>query len=115
HTPAAPAFAETAAAFLGSAHGSANYSETYYSQIIKEGLIAANPMLFAEAVPNAGAAQLSLMLALKGACQTVIGTRTAGIDALSLAAARIRAGDWERDIVSAGAVYCVLVLTADTS
>ena len=27
-----------------------------------------------------------LMLALKGACQTVIGTRTAGIDALSLAA-----------------------------
>ena len=66
-------------------------------------------MLFAEAVPNAGAAQLSLMLSLKGACQSVIGTRTAGLDALSLAAARIGSGVWDRAIVSAGEEFCDLV------
>ena len=47
-------------AVLGSMHGSSNYSTAYYEQIVKEGLAAANPMMFAEAVPNAGAAQLSL-------------------------------------------------------
>ena len=103
------AFAEDCAAVLGSTHGSSNYSVAYYSQIVKEGLIAANPMLFAEAVPNAGAAQLSLMLSLKGACQTVIGTRTAGLDALALAAARIASGVWDHAIVSAGEEYCPLV------
>jgi 3-oxoacyl-[acyl-carrier-protein] synthase II len=103
------AFAEDCAAVLGSTHGSSNYSVAYYSQIVKEGLIAANPMLFAEAVPNAGAAQLSLMLALNGACQTVIGTRTAGLDALALAAARIASGVWDHAIVSAGEEYCPLV------
>jgi 3-oxoacyl-[acyl-carrier-protein] synthase II len=104
-----PAFAHDCAAVLGSTHGSSNYSANYYGQIIQEGLIAANPMLFAEAVPNAGAAQLSLMLSLKGACQTVIGTRTAGLDALSLAALRIRSGVWDRAIVSAGEEYNDLV------
>ena len=101
-----PAFAEDCAAVLGSTHGSSNYSCAYYSQIVKEGIGAANPMLFAEAVPNAGAAQLSLMLALKGACQTVIGTRTAGLDAIALAAARIRSGAWDRAIVGAGEEFC---------
>ena len=103
------AFAENCAAILGSTHGSSNYSSTYYEQIVREGLIAANPMLFAEAVPNAGAAQLSLMLSLKGACQSVIGTRTAGLDALSLAAARIGSGVWDHAIVSAGEEFCELV------
>ncbi len=88
-------------AILGSAHGSANYSYTYYEQIVREGVLGANPMLFAEGVPNAGAAHISLMLGLKGACQSVIGTRTAGLDALALAAARIASGDWERAIVGA--------------
>ncbi len=102
-------FAEDCAAILGSMHGSCNFSASYYRQIIEEGLVAANPILFAEAVPNAGAAQLSLMLSLKGACQTLIGTRTAGLDALALAAARISAGVWDRAIVSAGEEYCDLV------
>jgi 3-oxoacyl-[acyl-carrier-protein] synthase II len=104
-----PEFARDCAAVLGSTHGSSNYSASYYGQIIAEGLMAANPMLFAEAVPNAGAAQLSLMLSLKGACQTVIGTRTAGLDALALAALRIRSGVWDHAIVSAGEEYCELV------
>jgi 3-oxoacyl-[acyl-carrier-protein] synthase II len=104
-----PEFARTCAAVLGSTHGSANFSLAFYSQIVKEGLAAANPILFAESVPNAAAAQLSLMLSLKGACQTVIGTRTAGLDAIALAAARIRGGVWDRAIVSAGDEHCDVV------
>jgi 3-oxoacyl-[acyl-carrier-protein] synthase II len=106
------AFAADCAAVLGSMHGSSNYSTAYYEQIVREGLGAANPMMFAEAVPNAGAAQLSLMLSLKGACQTVIGTRTAGLDAIALAAARIRGGVWDRAIVGGGEEHGALVNSA---
>lgn len=88
------------AAILGTTHGSAAYSEEYYAQIVREGIDWANPMLFAEGVPNAGAAHLSLMLGLKGSCQTIIGSRTAGLDALRLAALRIATGQWDRAIVS---------------
>jgi 3-oxoacyl-[acyl-carrier-protein] synthase II len=107
-----PAFAATCSAILGSTHGSANYSEAYYQQIVREGIPAANPMLFAEGVPNAGAAHLSLMLSLKGPCQTIIGTRTAGLDALHLAATRIASGEWDRAIVSAAEEYSPLVNAA---
>src|SRR3569623_2131695 len=69
-------------------------------------------MLFAEGVPNAGAAHLSLMLGLKGPCQTIIGTRTAGLDALHLAVTRIAAGECDRAIVSAAEVYSPLVNAA---
>ena len=55
------------AAVLGTAHGSSNYCEAYYRPIVEQGIIAANPMLFAEGVPNAGAAHLSLMLGIQGA------------------------------------------------
>jgi 3-oxoacyl-[acyl-carrier-protein] synthase II len=103
------AFSETCSAILGSAHGSSNYSSEYYGQIVREGIPAANPLLFAEGVPNAAAAHLSLMMSLKGACQTIIGTRTAGLDAMRLAAARIAAGEWDRAVVSAGEEYCPLV------
>jgi 3-oxoacyl-[acyl-carrier-protein] synthase II len=95
------AFAQQCSAILGSAHGSANYSVAYYSEIIKQGLVGANPMLFAEGVPNASSAHLSLMLGVKGACQTIIGTRTAGLDALRLAALRIAEGSWERAVIGA--------------
>lgn len=95
-----PGFAKTCAAVLGSTHGSAAYSETYYAQIVREGIDLANPMLFAEGVPNAGAAHLSLMLGLKGPCQTIIGSRTGGLDALRIAALRIASGHWDRAIVS---------------
>ncbi len=104
-----PAFAADCAAILGTMHGSVNFSADYYRQIVKEGLAAANPTLFAESVPNAGAAQLSLMLSLKGACQSIIGTRTAGLDAIGLAAARIRSGPWDRAIVGGGEEFCDLV------
>ena len=95
------AYADTCAAVLGTMHGSTNYCEAYYGQIVREGIGAANPMLFAEGVPNGAAAHLSLMLSLHGPCQTVIGTRTAGLDAIRLAVARIASGEWERAIVGA--------------
>jgi len=104
-----PAFLESCGVVLGTTHGSANYSEAYYRQIVTEGIAAANPMLFAEGVPNAAAAHLSLMLSLKGPCQTVIGSRTAGLDALRLAAARIAAGEWSRAIVGAAEEYSPVV------
>jgi 3-oxoacyl-(acyl-carrier-protein) synthase len=97
----ATAFAEPCSVIVGSMHGSTNYSSTYYRQIVQEGILAANPMLFAEGVPNAAAAHLSLMSSLKGACQTVIGSRTAGLDALRLASLRIASGEWDRAIVGA--------------
>ncbi len=100
------------AAILGTTHGSAGYSYEYYSQIVREGVTAANPMLFAEGVPNAAAAQLSLMLGLKQACQTIIGTRTAGIDALRFAMLRIETRQWKRAIVSAGEELSQIVVDA---
>jgi 3-oxoacyl-[acyl-carrier-protein] synthase II len=100
-----PAFANQCSGILGSTHGSANYSLAYYGEIIKQGIAGANPMLFAEGVPNACSAHLSLMLSVKGACQTIIGTRTAGLDALRLAALRIASGAWDRAIVGAAEEY----------
>ncbi len=90
-----------ASGLLGTTHGSGTYCNEYYSQIVREGVTAANPMLFAEGVPNVGAAHLSMMLGLKGACQTILGSRTAGIDALRLAWLRIASGEWKRAVVGA--------------
>jgi 3-oxoacyl-[acyl-carrier-protein] synthase II len=97
-----PAWTTSASAILGTCLGSTNFCESYYRPITKDGLSAANPALFAEGVPNAAAAQLSLMFQVKGGCQTIIGSRTAGIDALWLASLRIASGEWDRAIVSAG-------------
>jgi len=105
-------FSADAAAILGTMHGSVAFSETYYQQIVGEGISAANPALFAEGVPSVGAAHLSMMLGVKGPCQAIIGSRTAGLDALWLAAQRIAAGEWERAFVGAGEEYSPLVNAA---
>ena len=94
-------FGDEASAILGTFVGSAAYAQKYYSQIVEEGLESANPMLFAEGVPNAAAAQLGMAFGIRGGCQSVIGTLTAGLDALALAVMRIRDGVWTRAIVSA--------------
>jgi 3-oxoacyl-[acyl-carrier-protein] synthase II len=101
--------ADDCSVILGSMHGSADFSTTYYREIVRQGYIGANPVLFAEGVPNAAAAHLSLMLGLRGACQTIIGSRTSGLDALHLAATRIRSGEWERAIIGAGEEYSAIV------
>jgi hypothetical protein len=102
-------FAADACVMLGTMHGASNFCETYYSQIVRDGLGSANPALFAEGVPNAAAAQLSLMLGVRGGCQTIIGSRGAGLDALRLAAMRIRHGDCARAFVGAGEEYSTTV------
>ena len=99
------AFGQECYGLLGTTHGSTAYSERYYRQIVEHGVDSANPMLFAEGVPNAAAAHLSTGFAIKGLCQSVIGTRTAGLEAILLAAARIRAGVWERAVVGASDEY----------
>ena len=102
-------FGEHTAGLLGTTHGSTKYSYAYYRGIVDDGLHTANPMQFAEGVPNAGAAHLSMSLRLRGPCQTIIGSRTAGLDALRLAALRIRTGEWERAVVCAGEEHDPLV------
>ncbi len=92
-------FSQTCGSVLGSSHGSSEYAEKYYTQVVEEGIAAANPVMFAEGVPNVGTAHLSLMLGLQGSAQTIIGSRTSGLDAISLAALRIRNGEWDRAIV----------------
>lgn len=107
-----PAFAADACVLLGTNHGSSNFCESYYGQVVREGIAAANPVLFAEGVPNAGAAQLSLALGVRGGCQTIIGSRAAGLDALHLAALRIRQGLWSRAFVGAAEEHCPTVARA---
>ncbi|CAN5432925.1 hypothetical protein BH09PLA1_BH09PLA1_12570 [soil metagenome] len=96
-----PDLLSDSSAVLGTTHGSSGFSFDYYLQIVREGVLAANPMLFAEGVPNVGAAQLSMMLGLKGACQSIIGTRTAGLDAMRFAYLRVAGGVCDRMIVGA--------------
>lgn len=95
-------FGARTAGLLGSTSGSGSYCIDYYRQIVAEGLPAANPMLFAEGVPNAAAAHLSMTFGLTGPCQTLIGTLTTGLDALRLAALRIASGEWARAVVCVG-------------
>lgn len=104
-----PGFCESCCAVLGSTHGSTNFSLDYYGQVVRDGMASANPLLFAEGVPNAAAAHLSLMMSVKGACQTIIGSRTAGLDGLRLAAARIAQGGWDRALVGAGEEHSTTV------
>jgi 3-oxoacyl-[acyl-carrier-protein] synthase II len=95
------AWCRSASAILGTTHASPSYLEDFYGQVVREGLASANPLLFAEGVPNAGAAHVSLAFGLRGLCQSIIGSRTAGLDALRLAFVRIASGQWARAIVSA--------------
>ena len=105
-------FAADCAAVLGTTHAGAGYCVDYYKRIVEQGMAAANPMLFAEGVPNAAAAHLSLTMGLKGSCQTILGTRTAGLDALRMAYLRIANGDWDRAIVSAAEEFTPLATPA---
>jgi 3-oxoacyl-[acyl-carrier-protein] synthase II len=90
-----------ACAILGSTHGSVQYCHDYYNQIVQQGALAANPVLFAEGVPSAASAHVSTTLGIKGSCQTIVGSMTAGLDALALAAMRISSGDADTVLVVA--------------
>lgn len=89
------------AAILATAHGSVAMSAAYYQPIVQQGVQAGNPLLFAEGVPNAGAAHLSMALQFTGPCQTLLGTRTAGLDAIHLARLAIEQGRYDRVLIAA--------------
>lgn len=91
-----------ASAMLASTHGSSGFCSEYYTQIVRDGVASANPVLFAEGVPNAAAAHVSATFGVRGACQTIIGSRTAGLEALAFAAMRITSGASQTVIVAAG-------------
>jgi 3-oxoacyl-[acyl-carrier-protein] synthase II len=90
-----------ACAILASTHGSTGFCRDYYTQIVRDGVLGANPVLFAEGVPNAPAAHVSTTFGVGGSCQTFIGSRTGGLDALGLAAMRIQARASDLIIVGA--------------
>lgn len=81
--------------------GAADFTERYYRDLVRSGIDLANPMLFAESVPNIGSAQCSLAFGITAPSLSVIGRRTAGLEALLLARARIATGEWERAIIVA--------------
>ncbi len=81
--------------------GASDFTERYYRDLISSGIDLANPMLFAESVPNIGSAQASIALGIQAASISVVGRRTAGLEALFLAKARIASGEWQRAIVVA--------------
>lgn len=99
-------------AIVATTHGSAGFCHSFYQQIISEGVDAANPLLFSEGVPNVGAAHVSTAFGIRGFCQTIIGTRTAGLDALRLAGSRIQSGEWSRALVVAAEEYSEIVENA---
>ena len=80
-------------------HGAAAFTEQYYRDLLASGINLANPMLFAESVPNVGSAHVSLGFGMTAASATVIGTRTAGLEAMFLASCRIRSGELDKAMV----------------
>jgi 3-oxoacyl-[acyl-carrier-protein] synthase II len=100
---------DSSAAVLGTMNGASPFCEMYYGQIIREGLGAANPVLFAEGVPNAAAAHLSMMLGIRGGCQTLIGSRTSGLNALMIGSLRIREGNGSRIVVAAAEEFASVI------
>ena len=87
------------AGFLGTCHGAVAYCHDYYRDVVDSGLALANPMLFAEGVPNAAAAHLAMTHKLTGPCQAIIGTATSGLQALRMAALGVSLGIWPRALV----------------
>lgn len=87
------------ACLVASANGSASYAYDYYKLLVEEGYKSANPLMFAEGVPNAPAAHVSMFHGLHGPSQSIIGTHTAGLDALALALLRIASGRWNTAVV----------------
>ena len=81
--------------------GTPEFTIQYYRDLIASGINLANPVLFAESVPNIGSAHCSIALGIRAASISVIGRRTAGIEAISLASAKIKTGAWPRAILVA--------------
>ncbi|MGB0766536.1 MAG: beta-ketoacyl synthase N-terminal-like domain-containing protein [Phycisphaeraceae bacterium] len=82
------------ACLVATANGTGSFAYDYYKELVEEGYKTANPLMFAEGVPNAPAAHVSMFHRLHGTSQSIIGTHTCGLDALALATLRIASGRW---------------------
>ena len=82
-------------------HGAVDFTERYYRDLVESGVDLANPLLFAESVPNIGSGHVSMALGVTAPCASVIGSRNSGLEAMALACARIESGAWDRAIVVA--------------
>lgn len=96
--PGAPELADLTVV-VGTTQGSTRYACDYYNGLIKDGLGAANPLLFAEGVPNSAAAHISMDLGARGPAQALVGTVSCGLDAIGHAARRVASGEWPRALV----------------
>jgi len=88
-------------AICATQHSAIGYSLDAYREVIEGGLGGGNPLLFAESVPNVPGAQCSLAFGIRGPAISVIGSRSAFVEALMIARARMIARGVERVIVVA--------------
>ena len=88
--------------YIGQHQGSLEFCAKFIDQSYKEGPRLASPAYFAESVANNTATHLSLTFGLKGVVQTFIGSRVAGIQAVTAARE-----DVEDGVVDAGLVVVV--------
>lgn len=96
---AGSAVSEGTGLYVGQQQVPLEYCQQFIDTSYRNGPRFASPMLFSESVANNAATHLSLTLGFRGALQTFIGSRTAGIAALLAAAEDVRAGTVESGLV----------------
>jgi hypothetical protein len=96
---AGSAVTEETGLYVGQQQVPLEYCQQFIDTSYRNGPRFASPMLFSESVANNAATHLSLTLGFRGALQTFIGSRTAGIGALLAAAEDVRAGTVESGLV----------------
>lgn len=87
------------AAYVGLQRGSLDYTTQFIDATYRDGPRLASPLLFSESVANNAATHLSLTLGLTGTVATFIGSRAAGIQAVSAARDDLDAGVADRALV----------------
>jgi len=90
--PDDPALRDATSVLLGNCFGSSRYHLEYHEALRRRGPGAASALLFAESVFNAASSHVAKVHRLRGANLTLVGGETVGLQAIALAADRIRLG-----------------------
>jgi hypothetical protein len=85
--------------YVGQQQVPLDYCQQFIDASYRNGPRFASPMLFSESVANNAATHLSLTLGFRGAIQTFIGSRTAGVAALRAAEEDVRTGAVDSGLV----------------
>ena len=83
--PLDPAIASRTALVFAICNGGVNYTRRFYEKVVSEGPPGASPLLFPETVYNAPASHMAALLGIDGACYTLVGDATVGLEALHFA------------------------------